>query len=465
MKGTASHPKGLPVRSQCLRILMSTARSDKTLDRVFSEHLDRYPDIPSADRHLIHAIVYGVLRSRSRLDWIVGKCSRTPIDRLDEDVLWILRIGLFQILYLSRIPVSASVHTSVELMKQSKRPWLAGFVNGVLRQAIRKHTSFVLPDFRQTPVAAISVAHSLPEWLVERWIRRMGAEETGSLAAFLNTVPPVTIRVRPSRIGREDLMRSLTHQVTSLELTAVSPIGIRLHGLQVPVFQLEGFSEGYFQVQDEAAQLVGMLLDPQPGEFVLDACAGLGGKTGHIAEMMKDTGRVVATDMDPDKIECLQEEMQRLSFSCVNPRVVDWSNPAAGIAGEGQFDRVLVDAPCSGLGVLRRNPDIRWRESRQNLDMFQARQVKLLEGVMPLVKPSGRLVYAVCSMEPEETDEVIRMVLERHPEFRVSVVLPGLPEAGKSMLDSDGCMRTLPHRDRMDGFFSVCLQKRKDEPA
>jgi 16S rRNA (cytosine967-C5)-methyltransferase len=449
-------------RSLALNILLSLSKSDKTLDRILSDHLEINHTISPPDRHLVYAIVYGVLRSRSRLDWILHQFSKTPSGRLDPDIFWILRIGLFQILYLDRIPVSAAVNTSVNLAKQIGKPWLTGFVNGVLRQVVRHHQSVAFPDIEKNPVQAISITHSMPEWIVTRWINRFGVSETSELCTHLNTIPPITLRTHRLNTNRPSLSQALIQQVGRLELTDVSPDGIRLIQLKTGVSQLSGFERGEFQVQDEAAQLVSLMLNPQPGETVLDACGGKGGKTGHMAQLMNDSGQIFAVDMQSDKTELLNTEMRRLKVSIVSTRVYDWNSdlkpdlPAC-------FDRILLDAPCSGLGVLRRNPDIRWRASRQNLMAYQVRQIRLLEKMIPLLKPSGHLVYAVCSMEPEETDAVIDFILETHPGLTVDHDLTGFPDAGRPLIDSNGYLRTLPHRCNMDGFFAVSLIKIKDD--
>ncbi len=448
-------------RSLAWKILVSLSKSDKTLDSILSDLLDKTPGISASDRHLIYAIVYGVLRSRARLDWILGKFSKTPPGRLDPDIFWILRIGLFQILYLDRIPDSAAVNTSVNLVKQTDKPWLTGFVNGVLRQAIRQHESITFPDIEKNPVQAISITRSMPEWIVTRWIDRFGVSETDALCAFLNTIPPITLRTDTRNIDRQTLAQKLIHQVDKLTLTDVSPDAIRLMGLSTRIDQLSGFDRGEFQIQDEAAQLVSLMVNPQPGETVLDACAGKGGKTGHMAQLMANQGQIFAVDMLSDNTIRLNAEMQRLRVTCVTTQVHDWESDTKPDLPE-RFDRILVDAPCSGLGVLRRNPDIRWRTSRQNLKVFQDRQKWLLDRTIAWLKPGGHLVYAVCSMEPEETDAVIQAILANHPGMAVDPVPAGLPDTAAPLIESSGYLRTIPHRCNMDGFFAVSLVKRKE---
>jgi 16S rRNA (cytosine967-C5)-methyltransferase len=243
-----------------------------------------------------------------------------------------------------------------------------------------------------------------------------------------------------------------------MEPTAYSPDGIRLDHPEDPVASMEGLRDGFFQVQDEAAQLVTLLLDPQPGETVMDACAGMGGKTGHIAQQMKNTGKILALDISPDKLERIHPEMCLLGITIVETRVHDLGRPL-NTDLIGKYDRVLLDAPCSGLGVLRRNPDIKWRASLDRLERCQIRQIGFLDHVSRFVKPSGVLVYAVCSMEPEENEAVVAAFLCDHPEFTVEKSPAGLLPQTRSLMDTEGHLRTFPHLHAMDGFFAVRFRR------
>jgi 16S rRNA (cytosine967-C5)-methyltransferase len=441
-------------RAWALRVLMQSERSDISLDLLMDDVLHK-PFEPR-DRHLLHALVYGVLRNRLRLDSILSTFLHQPMDRIDSRLMWILRIGLFQILEMDRIPHRAAVHTAVELTRTLRMGWAGGMVNAVLRRAIREASGVPLPSMGQDPVRALAVRASFPQWLIEKWIGRYGVDETQALCDAFNRIPPLVIRTNTLRTTRDQLMRSLADVTEGLEQTCFSPDGIRMARAHAAVFRLSGFSDGHFQVQDEAAQVVSLLVDPRAGMRVLDACAGRGGKTGHLAQMMNDSGEILAVDQSMEKLSVLQGEMKRLGVSMVRCQNHAWTDGPLE-PREAVFDRILVDAPCSGLGVLGRNPDIRWRPDRKDLRPFTARQVTILENTLGLLKPGGRLIYAVCSMEPEETDGVIETILQGHPEIRRVEALDEMSGSPVSALWKNGALRTSPHLDGMDGFFAAVL--------
>lgn len=443
-------------RSLALSVLNRLDREPHHLDRIMESALAGAP-LPRREITLTYALVYGVLRWRGRLDYILSRFSKTPISKIDPPVLNILRMGVFQIRHLDRIPDSAAVNTAVNLAKTVAPSWIVRFVNGVLRNVVRQGDTIRFPDPQKEPVRSISAETAFPEWLVARWIGRYGVKEARALCDAVNELPPVTLRTNPLRTDRGRLMTALADKAADKQTaTHCSPEGISLTGLHAAVDHLPGFAEGLFQVQDEAAQLVAHLLAPQPGERLLDACAGLGGKTGHLAQLMENRGGIVAADQDADKLARLENEMVRLGIDIVATRPLDLNAPPDP-AALGTFDRILVDAPCSGLGVLRRNPDGKWRTRPDKLADHQRRQIRFLDHLAPLVTPRGRMVYAVCSFEPEETDAVAEAFLGAHPEFRIITEPAGFPEPAKALIDPRGCFRSLPHRSGMDGFFALCF--------
>ncbi len=441
-----------------LSVLNEVDQDKKTLDHILDAMFTRIGNLPQREKNLTFTIVYGVLRHRKRLDWILDHFSRTGLNKLDPEVLNILRIGLFQVVYLTRIPASAAVNTAVDLAKTLKKPWLAKFVNAVLRAAVREYAELSPPDRGNDPVSALSIEKSMPQWLISRWIPRFGISQTLLLCDIINTVPPLTLRANTLKTTRSALLEAGSIHARRMESTAYSPDGVRMDHSEDPVALMDGFREGFFQVQDEAAQLVTLLLDPRPGETVMDACAGMGGKTGHIAQQMKNTGKILALDISPDKLEKIHPEMDRLGISIVETRVHDLSRPV-DTDRIGKYDRVLLDAPCSGLGVLRRNPDIKWRSLLERIEHCQIRQVDFLNHVSQYVKPSGVLVYAVCSMEPEENEVVVAAFLRNHSEFTVEKSPDGLPPQIFSLMNAEGHLRTFPHLHAMDGFFAVRFRR------
>jgi len=409
------------------------------------------------DRDLLNAILYGVLRWRGRLDYIITRFSKTPLAKIDLPILNILRTGVFQLIFLTRIPASAAVHTSVEMAKSMGAPWVAAFVNAVLRRTAAEHGSVRFPDPQKEPVRSLAAAYAFPEWLTERWMERFGTKLTAELFENINAIPPLTLRANTLKSCRADLLAMLQAEAKAAAACTVAPDGIRVEGLRTRLTALNSFKQGWFQVQDEAAQLVSLLLAPRPRETVLDACAGRGGKTGHIAQLMGNQGTLVALDRSGERLAALKEEMRRLGVSIVSCREASFSDsPAAEVPG--RFDRVLLDAPCSGLGTLRRNPDIKWADDRNDLSRYHQTQLKLLERAAAHVAPGGVLVYAVCSPEPEETVGVVRKFLAKNPLFRADSDVRELPETVRPLLDKQGFLQTYPHLRYMDGFFAARLR-------
>jgi 16S rRNA (cytosine967-C5)-methyltransferase len=444
-------------RESALCILNTLDKKPLTLDTVMNDFTEAHPKLDKRDQALVHALVYGVLRWRGNLDHVIGHFSKTPLDKINPEILNILRMGVFQIRFLSKIPESAAVNTSVELAKKNAPAWVVKFVNGVLRTVVRT-PEVPFPDPEQNLSLSISLTRSFPIWLVQKWLDRFGEEETVTLCDHLNTIPEISIRVNRLKTDRDALKQALSPHVTDLTETLCSPDGLSFHHPDRPIFLLPTFAEGGFQVQDEGAQLVSLVLAPKPFERVLDACAGLGGKTGHLAQLMNNQGEILAIDHDPAKLTSLANDMTRLGVTLVETRAMDLEKPEH-IESLGLFDRILLDAPCSGMGVIRRNPDSKWSLTKKNLNRYKKRQVRLLSTVSDLLKPGGLLVYAVCSTEPEENEAVIDSFLHSHPEIALVTDTEDLPEAVRPLRTLRGCLMSHPHRHHMDGFFIARLRR------
>jgi 16S rRNA (cytosine967-C5)-methyltransferase len=445
-------------RKTALDVLNTLTRGKITLDSSLRDipQGDRY--LSRRDRALFTAMVYGVLRWRSRLDHVIAHFSNTPIQKIEPVVLNILRLGLFQIIYLDRIPDSAAVNTSVEITKQIGVSRAAGFVNALLRKSAANYSNVHFAAFETDPVAYLSADQSLPGWIAQRWLKRYDKETILILCDTINSIPPITIRTNTLKTTREQLTLSLESEVERIESTTTAPDGIKLINPKQSIPDLPAFKNGWFQVQDEAAQLVTLLLNPQPEESVLDACAGLGGKTAHIAQLMQNKGSVTAMDKDEKKLQQLDSEMQRLNIPIVHTHCHDL-NSALDKKQVDVFDRILLDAPCSGLGVLRRNPDIKWNSTEKSLKRHANIQKRFLETLASMVKPNGVLVYSVCSIEPEENEAVIRAFLKNHPEFVIDKNPGKLPETMLSLIEPTTGFKTLPILNDMDGFFLTRLKR------
>jgi len=438
-------------------VLESLVCSHETLDALLSRTLEKEPGLDQRDKALATELVFGVVRWQGRLDWVIQQISNIPLAKIDPRILQVIRLGLYQILFLSKVPHAAAVNESVNLAKKRAPKWVAGYVNGVLRAAIRKG-QIDLPKETDDPITALCVEESYPRWLIDRWVARLGLSETRKLCRANNRIPPVTIRVNTLKASRQKVTEALIPFVQEIQPTKYAPDGLSLKGMKQPIADMAPFRKGWFQVQDEAAQLVSFLLNPRPTERILDGCAGFGGKTGHIAQLMKDSGHIAAIDNNHGKLEALGLAMARLGVSCVTPWHRDLASPVVRDLIR-TCDRVLLDAPCSGLGVLRRNPDAKWRKKAENFKALVDRQKTLLKSTAFFVKKQGILVYCVCSMEPEEGDDVIQDFLKTHTDFVIDKVSSVRSDLLGAFGDRSGVFKTSPHEHNMDGFFAARLRR------
>jgi 16S rRNA (cytosine967-C5)-methyltransferase len=404
--------------------------------------------------------VLGVLRWQGRLDWTIDHLSAKST-KIDPPVRTILRMGLFQLLQMNRVPVSAAVNTAVNLAKKHKRPWAAGFVNGLLRKAAAAADSVPWPDPAVDPVGYLAATRSFPRWLVQRWINRLGFTETDSLCNAYNTIPLHCIRTNTLRIERDGLIARLHAENVHARPTLFSPDGIDILSSKEPVLRTAAFEQGLFQIQDQAAQLVSHLTAPILGEKIWDACAGLGTKTAHMAQLMKNHGRLLASDVQTSKLDRLNAEMKRLGIRIVRTRTLNLQSDRLAPMGPdpGAFDRVLVDAPCSGTGAIQKNPDTKWRLKPGDFERYPARQLEILDRVAGHVMINGTLVYATCSIEPEENSRVIERFLQTHLNFAIQRPDMTAISDAQSLLTPEGWMATLPHRHGMEGFFAAVLKR------
>jgi 16S rRNA (cytosine967-C5)-methyltransferase len=451
---------GLDVRRTALEILNKVGQSNQTLDAAMQTVFGQTEMWSRRDRALLNALVYGVLRWRGRLDYIINGQSNIRLARIDPNVLNILRIGLFQIAYLSRIPSAAAVNISVELVKSAGAPWVAGYVNAVLRNAAKNYHDVVFPDSQKDPIESLAARKSFPQWLIRRWLEKNDIENIKALCDAINTIPAITLRTNTLLTSRDALIRALKKETAEIIPTPYAPEGVSITNPLKPIPEWTSFQKGWFQIQDEAAQLVTLLLNPRPGEAILDACAGLGGKTGHIAQQMKNSGTIVALDNNAEKLKQLHAQMQRLEVSIVSSRKHDLNVPPEKTE-MGTFDRILLDAPCSGLGVLRRNPDAKWNLSEKQLQRHGQKQFGFLNNLTHLVKPSGILVYVVCSNEQEENEDVVHEFLRVHPEFVQDSRTGAFSQKTGALITRQGYLKTFPFPHNMDGFFSARLKRIK----
>ncbi|HOG08566.1 MAG: 16S rRNA (cytosine(967)-C(5))-methyltransferase RsmB [Syntrophales bacterium] len=406
------------------------------------------------DRGLATQLVYGTLRVQGRLDWILRQLYRGRLADLEPVTRAILRTALYQLEFTDRIPAFAAVDAAVELAK-GRVPDRASLVNAVLRAAVRKRDAIRWPDAVQDPVGHIAATASHPLWLVRRWLAVYGPGETAALCRADNETPPCTLRVNRIRLTPAAAREALAAAGLACEPTFFSPDGLAVAAGAGALGETAPFREGGLHIQDEASQLVAPLVDPRPGETLLDLCAGSGGKTTHLAALLQNSGEILAVDIHPRKLADLETLARHLGATPIRT----WARNAEADLGEAfhaRFDRVLVDAPCSGTGTLRRNPEIKWRLQPRDLGTLVRRQRRILDAAAAYPRRGGVLVYATCALLPEENEDVIADFLERHPEYAPDSPPPPFPAA---LLDEEGYFRTLPHRDGMDGFFGARLRR------
>jgi 16S rRNA (cytosine967-C5)-methyltransferase len=419
------------------------------------------------DRALAGEIATGTLRWQGAFDAVIASFAGRPSRKLDGEILDILRMTAFQLLHLDRVPASAAVNDAVDLARKAGKKSASGLVNAVLRRISRERNNLPLPP-RPTPPKGgwhfsakvpatfyLSTTLSHPEWLVSRWLDRYGFEATEAWAMFDNSPAPLTLRANLLRTSRDEIAAALASHGVETTPTRFAPQGLTVTTGNPLLTPLAG--EGLFLVQDESSQLVAQLTAVKPGEHVLDACASPGGKTTAMAGAMGDRGFIVATDLRGRRVDLLRRTIAAAGATCA--RVVQ-ADVGAALPFRTVFDCVLLDAPCTGLGTLRRDPEIRWRRTEDSLAQLAATQLVMLDRAAGVVKPGGRLVYATCSSEPDENEEVVDRFLSAHPEFaRAPQLIPSDLDPFRTPV---GDFRTLPFRDQLEAFFAAMLVKTKD---
>ena len=428
-------------------VYQKQAYTDIALNRVLKSQ-SKSVEISQADRSFACELVYGVVRRQRTLDALIDLLGKKRSTQQPPDLRIILHLGLYQLRYLDRIPTSAAVNTSVELAKENGIAKLSGVVNGLLRGYLRRAEAgdpLQLPD---NAIASLGVKHSFPDWMVETWLEQLPIAEVDRLLAWFNRSPKIDLRVNI-------LKTSVTEVETAFEAAELSvakiphlPQGLRIESAGA-VTDLPGYKEGWWVIQDSSAQLVSHLLDPQPGETIIDACAAPGGKTTHIAELMGDKGQIIACDRAEKRLSKVRQNADRLQLNSIQIKSGDSRNQ-----NFVDVDRVLLDAPCSGLGTLHKRPDLRWRQSSQTIKELFELQRELLEQSASWVKPKGVLVYATCTLNILENEKVIQSFLANNSNWSIQSP-PNV--IAQNWATPEGWIKVYPHRHNMDGFFMVGL--------
>jgi 16S rRNA (cytosine967-C5)-methyltransferase len=455
-----------PVRMQAFRLLQRMENSRSFADLLLEGTFSKNPPWRPLDRAFIHELVMGILRWQARLDFAIFRAAQSPKRKIDPRLLNLLRMGTYQIFFMQRVPDSAAVNETVRLAKAIfKNEKITRFVNAVLRSIGRSKNQEDFPSFEAQPVEYIATALSHPRWMVERWVGEFGPETARKICAANNLRPPFTVRVNTLKTSREILQARFSVAGIASLPTPFSPEGLVLR--PSPSLAADPlFGQGLYFVQDEASQIVSHLINPQPGERILDACAAPGGKSTHLAQLMENRGEIISLDLYDSRMDLVRESCRRLGISIVRAFRQDASKPLP-FPEETTFDRILVDAPCTGLGTLHRHPEAKWRQKPEELPRLQRLQLALLKNVCSWLKPEGVLVYSTCTMAREENDSVLEAFLNTHRDFRLQDLRLLMPASFHPLIDEKGLLRTypkmmIPYDDyRMDGFFAARMIRKE----
>ncbi|MGE5443157.1 MAG: 16S rRNA (cytosine(967)-C(5))-methyltransferase RsmB [Ignavibacteriales bacterium] len=431
------------------RVLFEGAYPDMVLRSAFKKN----PDLTSMDKALLTELVYGVIRWLGKLDYIIGILAERRVNK--KEILNILRIGIYQLLFLGGVPDYAAIFETVNVAKGIYGERIARFVNAILREFLRSRENINYPVKKSNPISYIVINYSFPQWLVERWVDAFGMDYTEKLCDSLNQIPLLTGRVNTLKTTRGDLIRGIRDRDIEVVRTKYSPTGISfltdLNPAEIPEFRL-----GLFTVQDEGAQLISYLLDPKLGEKILDACSSPGGKSTHIAELMENRGEIIACDINLSRLKLVELQSRRLGVEIIKTICADASNKR--FLEKERFDKILVDAPCSGLGTIRRNPDAKWKKTWSDMLELSEIQFRILSETSARLKVNGIIVYSVCTLMEEENEGMIQRFLSAHPEFKIDLEIESNSPI-KGFLDKNGFFISDPVRHNMDGFFAVRLRK------
>ena len=453
MKKLNQGPRYIAIEILC-RWEKSRLPVDQVLEKFFPSIIFDDP----RDRQLTMSMVYGVIHWRGYLDWVIAEFSKYSLAKMKPRTLQGLRVGIFQLFFLDRVPASAAINETVQALKELKQPkWLTGFVNGVLRNVERQSQDIATP-FNNMPLPE-SALLSHPDWLIRRWKNRYGDKTATAICQENNRETHLCLRTNTTLTTTDELLEKFNKAGLKANPGKYSPLAVKLMDYHGPVINIPGFGEGLFQVQDEAAQLVAMLFGPLENKrSYLDGCAGLGGKTSHLAQVLPTESNLVAIEPNIGRIKKLRENLVRLRLE-TSVTIIEGTIDTLLPDMKEKFAGVLIDAPCSGLGVIRHHPDIRWNRTPDDLLRYQEKQSAILDSAAQLLAPGGTLVYITCSTEPEENEEVVFKFLAKHSGFLMSNCENMLPENGSLLVDKKGFFRTLPGRDDLDGFFAAKLIK------
>ncbi len=442
-------------RTLAVKILTRVERTDSYLEKLIDYEI-KTEALNDYDKSLLNEICHGVIRWMRRLDWFLNGFYRGQWEKCMPEIKNTLRVALYQILFLNKIPDYAAVNEATEFVKRISTQKHADVVNGLLRTIIRTKEELIYPTREIDEVKYLGIMQSHPNWMVKRWIQRFGFDEAEKLAESNNKRPILTIRINTLKTSKEEFLKSLAEKNIVYRFCKYAENFVTLR-LMSKIYLDEDFKNGSYAIQDESAGIVSLLLNPRPDDIILDMCAAPGGKSTHMAQLLHNKGRIIAVDKYDAKIKMLKANAERLGVTNIEFVQDDAAEFTEEIITSQKFDKILLDAPCSGLGVLSKKPDIRWKREIEDIIGLSKIQRKLLENAAKYVKDGGVIVYSTCTTEPEENIDVVKDFLASHPEF---VIDDASRYIGKDLVNGDGCIETFPHMHNIDGSFAVRLVKK-----
>lgn len=444
--------ENINARKYAYNILIDIEENNAYSNIAINRHL-KGENVEAVDRRLITELVYGVLENKIYLDFVISKLSKIRMKKINPKVLNVLRLGLYQLIYLDKVPSFAAVNESVKLVKKVDFR-ASGFVNGILRNFIRNKENIKVPKLKENPVMNLSITYSHPKWMVESWLKEFGQDFTIELLKSNNETPKLSIRMNTLKTTKKELVEKLLMEDVDVFADTYVEEAIHIHNLK-NIEDMELYQKGFFQIQDESSMLVAHVLDPKPGEFIIDVCSAPGGKTTHIAQLMKNKGKILARDLYEHKLKLINNNAKRLGIQIIKTEVFDAMKRDEHLYG--QADRVLVDAPCSGLGIIRRKPELKYNKEPNDIKELSKLQFQILSNASKYVKKDGILVYSTCTIENEENIDVINKFIDNNDDFEILDISDCLPPKLKG---KEKTLQLYPNLHKIDGFF-ICKLKRK----
>mgnify|MGYP000082222329 CR=1 FL=1 len=442
------------VRDTALSILNEINENGAYSNIAFNRHVEKH-DFSNAEKAFITDLVYGTVKWKLTIDWIIGQYSNIKLKKISPWIMNILRLGVYQILFLEKVPDSAACNESVKLSKRYGHQGSSRFVNGLLRNVIRDKNNIKYPE--DNLVEYLSLRYSHPEWMVKRWVDHFGPQFTEELLESNNSVPEFCIRVNTLKTTREELKKLLEQEDIQAEDGQFADEALIIKN-PASITKLDLYKKGYFQIQDESSMLVSKVLGPKPGQLVVDVCSAPGGKSMHIAQLMQNKGKVISRDIHEHKIKLINEGAKRLGVDIIEASVFDARMTDVNLIAKA--DCVLVDAPCSGFGIIRRKPDIKWSRKPDDKNEIAKLQYDILNNAAHYVKPGGKLVYSTCTIEKDENNDIVERFLKNNKDFYLGNIKEDIPSKISDSVEEEGFIQLYPNVHGTDGFFISKMIKR-----